>query len=544
MTVLENLLVGLLTFARKTGAQLAEFEINPLVVVRGDLVALDVLVRLETSRAPTLQLRPLHKLPNLLRPESIAIAGVSRRQNPGRVILENVLAEGFPSERVTILKQGVDQVAGCRAVASIGDLEAPVDLLVLAVSAEAVPDLVERAVRERKAESILLIPGGLGERGGSETHVEAIRETLAISRASNWQGPLMNGANCLGVRSVPGRYDTLFIPRHKLSFPARKSTPLALISQSGAFAVARASKLWSLSPRYVVSVGNQIDLTVGDYLTFLADDSEVEVFACYVEGFQPLDGARFLAAAEKIVASGRTVVLYRAGRSAAGIEAAVSHTAAVAGAYSVTRQLSAQSGILVAETIDEFEELTRVACLLAGRDVAGGRLGAMSNAGFESVAIADRLGRLQLVEYSTVTRARLGELIARLGLEKIVAIDNPLDTSPIFDDDSFVEAARAIVDDEGVDIAVIGCVPLTPALQTLAADAGHLEDVDADGSVASGLIRLWQQTKKPLVVVVDGGPMYETFARRLEAEGVPTFRAADRALEVLNSCFARRLERQ
>ena len=107
-----------------------------------------------------------------------------------------------------------------------------------------------------------------------------------------------------------------------------------------------------------------------------------------------------------------------------------------------------------------------------------------------------------------------------------------------------VERRTRLFEDEGVDVAVIGCVPLTPAMQTLAADAGHLEDVDADGSVASGLVRLWRQTKKPLVVIVDGGPLYDPFARRLEVAGVPTFRTADRALEVFNRCCAMRLERR
>ena len=66
-------------------------------------------------------------------------------------------------------------------------------------------------------------------------------------------------------------------------------------------ACTKMSRLFNLDPRYVVSVGNQFDLTLGDYLTWLADDPEVDVFACYIEGFSPLDGRRWLEAARRIV---------------------------------------------------------------------------------------------------------------------------------------------------------------------------------------------------------------------------------------------------
>ena len=96
-----------------------------------------------------------------------------------------------------------------------------------------------------------------------------MREALAAARASAWQGPLINGGNCLGIRSLPGRYDTMFIPEYKLPVPTGAVAPLAFVSQSGAFAVARMSKLGRLNPKYAITLGNQMDLTVGDYLAYL-----------------------------------------------------------------------------------------------------------------------------------------------------------------------------------------------------------------------------------------------------------------------------------
>ena len=107
-----------------------------------------------------------------------------------------------------------------------------------------------------------------------------------------------------------------------------------------------------------------------------------------------LDGLRFLEAARVIAARGGTVVLYRAGRTAAGASASASHTAAIAGDALITSALARQAGVIVAETLEAFDDLVRTLVLLDGKAVAGPRLGAMSNAGFECVAIADNLGAL------------------------------------------------------------------------------------------------------------------------------------------------------
>ena len=152
----------------------------------------------------------------------------------------------------------------------------------------------------------MLIPGGFEEKGGSDGLAAGVRAALDEARATPSCGPLVLGGNCLGFRSRAGRCDTLFIPEYKLPVPDGHPHPLALVSQSGAFAVARADRWGSLSPAYVITTGNQIDLTIGDCLAWLKDEGDVRVFAVYVEGFKPLDGARTLDAAAEIARSGRT----------------------------------------------------------------------------------------------------------------------------------------------------------------------------------------------------------------------------------------------
>jgi len=327
---IQRFLILAATFCPKV---LREFEVNPLVVSEGRLVALDAVAVMTPPghevEAPRTA-RPIEKIERLLQPRSIALVGVSETaMNPGRIILRNILGAGFDRERLTIVKGDCDAIDGVRCAPSLaalpaepGGIEGRADLIVLSVSAAASTLLLEEIAREERAESVILIPGGLDENPKSRALVSRMHWALESVRAGEWRGPVVNGGNCLGIRSVPGRYNTLFIPAYKLPVPERPADPIALITGSGAFAVSMSSRLAHVNPVYTITVGNQMDLTAADYLEYLKADPRVEVFAVYLEGFRPLDGARFLKFAAEITESGRTVILYRGGRTEAGSAAA------------------------------------------------------------------------------------------------------------------------------------------------------------------------------------------------------------------------------
>lgn len=520
---------------------LTGFEMNPVRVTAHGMVALDALGHAEPgwSRGEAGEATRPHPSPParhaaleaLLHPATLAVAGVSSRgMNPGRVILRNVLAAGFPAEAVQVVKEGAEEVDGVRCVPSVAELDPPVDLLVLGVPAPDVPAMVEEAVEAGAARSLILISGGLEEGldPGEVTPADRIREALAEAEA-----PVCAvGSNCLGVRSVPGSYDTLFIPGWKLGFPDRAPAPVALISQSGAFAIARASALGTVNPRYIVTLGTQLDVTVGEVLEHLLDDPEVRTAACYVEGFRPGDGARFLEAADAWVRDGRRVILYRAGRTPAGRDAAASHTASLAGAYPVTRELARVAGVRVAESVEEFHDLLLLSALLEGRE-GGEGAGFLSNAGFECVALADHAAPLRPAALAGPTVEALAGVLAEGGLEGIVSPRNPLDVTPILGDAGFARAAELLLDDPGVECGVVACVPLTPALQTLPPGEGHPEDLHREGGLASRLVGLWSRTRKPWVVAVDAGPAYDPLRRILLEAGIPVLPTADRAVRAL-----------
>ena len=385
----------------------------------------------------------------------------------------------------------------------------------LSLAAEAAPAALEEVVAGGKAEAVILIPGGLGEREGSEALAGRLAAAVAEGRRRG-DGPVVNGGNSMGVRSVPGGYDATFIPgTSPAPDPAAPAAPLAVLSQSGAFAIARLDRLARLRPRYLVTLGNQADLTVGDYLEALADDPAVDVFACYLEGFRPGDGARCLDAAARIRRRGGVVVWYQGGRTPAGAAAAASHTAALASDYALAGALLAiAAGALMADSFEEFEDLLRLAVALRGRT-----LGRPSPRGGLERRLRVRGRRRPPGALSSSppsaprTAAVVGEVLAARRLEGVVGVRNPLDLTPITDDAGFAAAVEAVLADPAVDLGLVGVVPLTPALATLAAGPGHAEDVGAPESLGPRLARLYAATTKAWVVVVDGGALYDPLAR-------------------------------
>lgn len=515
-----------------------EFEINPMVATEDGLVALDVLLKLPKKdiQEPSsiTAMRPVEKIKNLLEPKSAAIIGVSEKLNPGHIILNNLIRDGFDKKRIFVIKPDTETLEGCRCIPDIKALPEKVDLFVLAISAAQVPETITQIIDHEKAESIIVIPGGLEEKEGTAHIVAGMQASLLKARKSPWRGPVINGGNCLGIRSNPGHYDTMFIPEYKLPLAKGPVAPIALVSQSGAFAISRSNKLSDINFKFLISVGNQSDLTIGDYLDYLKDDPDIKLFPVYVEGFKPLDGQKFLRAAKQIVDSGRTVILYRAGRTADGAKASASHTASIAGDFSVTRELAQAAGIIVAETFPDFDDLIKLFANLQGKKPRGLRLGAVSNAGCECVAIADSLGRFSLAPLSDSSTTNLKNTFKECRISDIVDIHNPVDLTPMAGDAGYDKTFRTIMEDDNVDVGIVGIVPLTPALNSLPKGPKHGEDFSKPEAIAQKLAEFFKTSQKPWVAVVDAGQLYDEFSALLETQGIPVFRTADRALKLLN----------
>ena len=241
---------------------------------------------------------------------------------------------------------------------------------------------------------------------------------------------------------------------YRKQFTARTELAVALtvfnyvFSQSGAFLLNRYSQTPELRPAYLISLGNQTDLSLGDMMRYFRDSDAVDVIAVYVEGFRDLDGLAFASAVREAVCAGKQVIFYKAGRTPEGRSATSGHTASLAGDYMVCESSLRQAGAIVARTFNEFQDLVLLADAFGGMPIRGTRLGAVSGAGFEAVGMADNI---QSEEYSMTlgslseeTRAAMRALIAEKKLDKLVTVANPLDINPGADDETHARMAELV----------------------------------------------------------------------------------------------------
>jgi acyl-CoA synthetase (NDP forming) len=313
---------------------------------------------------------------------------------------------------------------------------------------------------------------------------------------------------------------------------------VAIVSQSGAFIITRMSNLETLDPAFAISLGNQLDLTASDVVAALAKRDDLDAIGVYTEGFNNLDGLELLRSISVARASGKQVVFYKAGRTASGQSAAAGHTAAVAGDYDVCQAAAAQAGALVADTFKEFEQLLELCTAMHSKEVNGVSIGAISNAGFETVGMADAIqGTRYSVEMATLSAESIHELddvLETNGLSRLVNARNPLDITPMATEEVYEGSIRVLLKSENVDAVVVGVVPLTLALETTA------EGVDKPGTLADRLPPLFNEAKKPMIVVVDAGPRYEPLVHALRSGGVPVFPSADQAIRSLGRYLCHR----
>jgi acyl-CoA synthetase (NDP forming) len=435
-----------------------------------------------------------------------------------------MIEAGFDPKRAWIVRPDSEEIDGVRCVPEVKDLPERVDLFVLAVGADQTAEILEALVEHDKAIGVILIAGGMGEKEGGES-IEA-RVRGAIHRGRELRRPLVaNGGNCLGIVSRPGHYHTLFIPQSKLPLRADGKSNVAFISQSGAYMITRMSKLDWLSPRYAVSTGNQVDLTVGDFLRHLALDEQVRTFAVYSEGFKDGDGLACAKAIREITDSGRDVIFYKAGRTSEGKKATSGHTASLAGDYDVCEAIVARAGAWVAATFNDFLDLVKVSALMGDREWKGRGLAGFSNAGYEAVGIADAVRGpgwdLKLAAFTPETTATLQRALAAGKVDGLVDVHNPLDLTPMADDAANAAAVQAFLADPNVDVVLAATVPLTPAMATLGDGVPEAQSFRSEGSLVSRLARIASETRKPIAASVDSGVLYDAYARALEEKGIP-----------------------
>jgi acyl-CoA synthetase (NDP forming) len=524
-----------------------ELEVNPFAFSNYLMMPLDGLCRFSTSKQifPT---RPIEKIDRLLHPATIGIVGIStKKTNIGRIILDNILANGFSKKRLVLIHPEAREIEAISTIPHLSALKKKVDLLILAVNAVQVPGMIDEILQNNLAASVILVSGGLGEQHEQQHLVTEVQEKIIAARKKSSRAPIFLGANSLGILSHPGRYDAMFIPDSKL--PKTRGTykrTIALVSQSGAYMITRMSTLTFLDPAYAISIGNQIDLTAADFLHYLNKVKELHTLAFYMEGFTDLDGLSFAKGIRTAIHKGKEIIFYKAGRTPEGKNALSGHTASIAGDYMVCESCISQAGAMVAETFNVFEGLLRLSCTLYDKTISGNTLAAVSNAGYEAVGIADNiLGedyQLTMAGLSEPSLGKLRTILTDAGLERLTSVHNPLDITPMASEDVYVDVISILLEDDNTDSVIAAIVPLTPLLHTLPEEMEQNNTFGSGNSIVERISALNATSPKPLIIVVDSGKLYDPMADSFQDHGLPVFRSADIAVGVLGKYIHNRIQ--
>ncbi|MFZ0324293.1 MAG: acetate--CoA ligase family protein [Actinomycetes bacterium] len=422
-------------------------------------------------------------LSRLLAPRSVAVVGATERTGSyGAVTMRNLLGAGFGGRLVPVNPSRAT-VFDVPCVASLVDLDEPVDAVVVATPADTVPGLLDQ-IGASGCGGAVVYAAEFAETGRTD------RQKALVDTALGHRLPVI-GPNANGLVSVTNRAplwgDTVTLGR---------SGGIALVSQSGNLGVSALASQRGIRWHTVVSVGNQAVVSAADVLLALPQLDGVRSVALYLE--DDGDGRVLAEALAACAEQGVGVVVLKAGRSAAGALAGGAHTAAVAGDHKVFAALIDEAGGVM---VDDPNELLEVAKALASpRPTRHGGLAVMTCSGGDSVIVADEADRLgvALASFSQETVARLQEL-----LPNGVVVTNPLDhTNALWDDaDALASVAGVITQDPGVaQLLYVQDTP--PDLATdFAAEWKSTRDGAARGAatdvpvaVASGLPELMPQS--------------------------------------------------
>lgn len=543
---LERCFAALIDFGRSEAARTTGEVVLELAADKGALRG--SVASKACEAAPTRLARPIAKIDKLIHPEKIGIIGVSASgMNFGRIILKNLMGSGCPKERLVIIRPEETEIDGVKCVESLAALPAKLDLLIVAVPSGAVYPLVDEIIATDKVHAVMLIPGSMGETEASKEPAAALAARINAAHGKGDGGPVFLGANCLGVVSHPGGYDSWFIPLERLPKPAKKAKRNSvLLSQSGAFMITRLSRNPWLDPAYMLALGNQTDLTHGDMLTYFGARDDIETIGIYVEGFKDGDGLDFVRAVRRAVAGGKQVVVYKSGRTDAGAAGVMGHTASVAGDPAVFESVVRQAGAMVADDVDVFDDLFYIAGTFHHKTVGGKRVGGISGAGFEAVGIADstvaETFRLEMGELTPATVAKVQQILVDKKLDSLVTVRNSIDINPGADDECHLSITEAFAQDPNIDAVVVGMDPTAPSVMGLAESKLRPGwDIGNPKSSLHLMPPIVERNDKPIVAIVDGGPLYDAMAAGLMDKGVCVFRNCFRGTRALTRYVEARL---
>lgn len=431
-----------------------------------------------------------HFLHKVFEPKSVAIVGASEREGSvGAQLLNNVCDGGFRGEIYPVNPKH-EQLRGLRSYPSVSDIDHPVDLVLIAIPAASIPEVM-RQCGEHGVGAAIVLAGGFSEFGkrGADLQVAVVD----VARTYNVS---LVGPNCLGVIRPRVGLNATFA---KCGI---KSGQVALVAQSGALCTALLD--WAQSEGFgfsiVASLGATADVGFGDVLDFLAQDPETKSILLYVEG---ISNARSFMSGLRVAARLKPIVVVKSGRNETGFRAAVSHTGALVGSDNVFDAAVVRAGAVRVNTINQLFAAART--LASNTRVEGGRLAIVTNGGGPGVMAADRAVDLA-VDLATLSSKTIERLSAVLPEHWSHA--DPVDILGDADSERYRLACEIVIADESVDGLL---VLLTPQAMT---------DPTA---CAEGVITAKKSSSKPVLACWMGQRLVSEGRSRLAAAAIPQF---------------------
>ncbi|MGE5581742.1 MAG: acetate--CoA ligase family protein [Bacillota bacterium] len=506
-------------------------DINPFVITEDNrLVAIDGFAQFERNRAvnrggPVIGVPEVNltNLEGFFRPQGIAVVGVSSDLNKyslGREIAK-LLHDMHRKDLFLINAKGGVITFGeteYPLYQKLSDLPGRVELVVYAAPAQSTLDFFKDLPKPYPKAVILI--------SGIPAEVKYADFTRRLNEVVP-PGVRVIGPNCMGVYWAPDEegngLNTLFVEEKRLELKNSNYSNTVLLTQSGAFSVTAIDKLQNNSLfKAIVSFGNKYDVKITDLLAYFNSLPGIDILALYIEGLDPGEGRKLFQLAGEI---NKPVIVYKSGKTEAGARAAASHTASISGSYDVFKAACRQSGIILAEKIEDHYDYVKVFSQLAKKIPAGNRVAGVVNAGFESTVGADELKNLKQAQLTPETVERLN----RINKHGLVDISTPfLDVTPMADDRMYADFVETILQDQNVDCVFVAIVPHSVTLKTI---PGLCQEPD---SLANLLVELNRKYTKPIVISVNAGRYYQEFISIMEQNGLPVYTDIRSAIKSLD----------
>jgi acetyltransferase len=448
----------------------------------------------------------IRHLDQLFEPASVAVIGASPRAGSvGSTVWRNLREGGFKGARWAVnLKHG--QIDGEPVVASVGALPAAPELAVICTPPDTVPHLIAE-LGARGTRAVVVLTAGLS----------AARKQAMLDAARPHCLRIL-GPNGLGLLSPAIGLNASF------AHASVTAGSLAFVSQSGALVSTMID--WArgrgIGFSRFVSLGEQADIDFGDMLDWLGSDARTSAVLLYVEA---LSSARKFMSAARAAARNKPVIVVKAGRSAAGQQAAASHTGALAGSDLVVDAAIRRAGMLRVTTLADLfvaaETLARAQGVpqhaAQGSDDAQqvARLTLVTNGGGAGVLAADEAADLGL-ELAPLSEALKAELDA--GLPPNWSRANPVDIIGDAPVERYVHALHALLarPDTGTVVFMHAPTAIVPSRE-----------------IAQALLPLAQKHRQRLLSCWLGGDAVAEARRLFHGAGVPTYDTPEQAVRAV-----------